>query len=401
MRILVVNCGSSSIKYKLFDMAGERVLAGGLLERLGQKRARMHHAAGGRRFDRPQAAGDHAAGLRLILDVLADPQLGVIERIDQIDGVGHRVVHGGERISRSTLIDAEVLEVVEANAALSPLHNPANLAGITAAMEALPAAPQVAVFDTAFFATLPEVAFRYAVPEQWYRSHHVRRYGFHGTSHRCVTERAAELLAKPLEQVNLITVHLGNGCSATAVAGGKAIDHSMGLTPLEGLMMGTRSGDLDPAVAFYMARQAGMSVEQLDRALNHDSGLLGVSGVSNDMRDVQAAAADGNPQAAMALEMFAYRVAKYVGAYYAILPGCDAVVLTGGIGENAAPVRADICRRLANLGVRLDEGRNQATVAGKAGPITADGARPPVWVVPTDEELVIARDTRKIVLRSA
>ena len=401
MRILVVNCGSSSIKYKLFDMAGERVLAGGLLERLGQKRARMHHAAGGRRFDRPQAAGDHAAGLRLILDVLADPQLGVIERIDQIDGVGHRVVHGGERISRSTLIDAEVLEVVEANAALSPLHNPANLAGIAAAMEALPAAPQVAVFDTAFFATLPEVAFRYAVPEQWYRSHHVRRYGFHGTSHRCVTQRAAELLAKPLEQVNLITVHLGNGCSATAVAGGKAIDHSMGLTPLEGLMMGTRSGDLDPAVAFYMARQAGMSVEQLDRALNHDSGLLGVSGVSNDMRDVQAAAADGNPQAAMALEMFAYRVAKYVGAYYAILPGCDAVVLTGGIGENAAPVRADICRRLANLGVRLDEGRNQATVAGKAGPITADGARPPVWVVPTDEELVIARDTRKIVLRSA
>ena len=401
MRILVVNCGSSSIKYKLFDMAGERVLAGGLLERLGQKRARMHHAAGGRRFDRPQAAGDHAAGLRLILDVLADPQLGVIERVEQIDGVGHRVVHGGERISRSTLIDAEVLEVVEANAALSPLHNPANLAGIAAAMEALPAAPQVAVFDTAFFATLPEVAFRYAVPEQWYRSHHVRRYGFHGTSHRCVTERAAELLAKPLEQVNLITVHLGNGCSATAVAGGKAIDHSMGLTPLEGLMMGTRSGDLDPAVAFYMARQAGMSVEQLDRALNHDSGLLGVSGVSNDMRDVQAAAADGNPQAAMALEMFAYRVAKYVGAYYAILPGCDAVVLTGGIGENAAPVRADICRRLANLGVRLDEGRNQATVAGKAGPITADGARPPVWVVPTDEELVIARDTRKIVLRSA
>ena len=400
MRILVVNCGSSSIKYKLFDMAGERVLAGGLLERLGQKRARMHHAAGGRRFDRPQAAGDHAAGLRLILDVLADPQLGVIERIDQIDGVGHRVVHGGERISRSTLIDAEVLEVVEANAALSPLHNPANLAGIAAAMEALPAAPQVAVFDTAFFATLPEVAFRYAVPEQWYRSHHVRRYGFHGTSHRCVTQRAAELLAKPLEQVNLITVHLGNGCSATAVAGGKAIDHSMGLTPLEGLMMGTRSGDLDPAVVFYMARRAGMSVEQLDRALNHDSGLLGVSGVSNDMRDVQAAAADGNPQAAMALEMFAYRVAKYVGAYYAILPGCDAVVLTGGIGENAAPVRTDISRRLANLGVRLDEGRNQATVAGKAGPITADGACLPVWVVPTDEELVIARDTREIVLRS-
>ena len=401
MRILVVNCGSSSIKYKLFDMARERVLAGGLLERLGQKRARMHYAAGESSFDRPQAAGDHAAGLRLILDVLVDPKLGVIERIEQIDGVGHRVVHGGERISRSTLIDAEVIEVVEANAALSPLHNPANLAGITAAMEALPGTPQVAVFDTAFFATLPEVAFRYAVPEQWYRSHHVRRYGFHGTSHRCVTERAAELLARPLEQVNLITVHLGNGCSVTAVAGGKAIDHSMGLTPLEGLMMGTRSGDLDPAVVFYMARQAGMSVEQLDRALNHDSGLLGVSGVSNDMRDVQAAAADGNPQAAMALEMFAYRVAKYVGGYYAILPGCDAVVLTGGIGENAAPVRADICRRLANLGVRLDEGRNQATVAGKSGPITADGARPPVWVVPTDEELVIARDTREIVLRSA
>ncbi len=401
MRILVVNCGSSSIKYKLFDMTDERALAGGVLERLGQKRARLHHAAGDRRFDRPQAAADHAAGLRLILDVLADRQLGVIERIEQIDGVGHRVVHGGERISGSTLVDADLLEVVEANAALSPLHNPANLAGITAAMQALPRTPQVAVFDTAFFSTLPAVAYRYAVPEQWYRRHHVRRYGFHGTSHRCVTERAAELLARPLEQVNLITVHLGNGCSVTAVAGGKAIDHSMGLTPLEGLMMGTRSGDLDPAVIFYMARQAGMSVEELDRALNNDCGLLGVSGVSNDMRDVRAAAAEGNQQAAVALEMFAYRVAKYVGAYYAILPGCDAVVLTGGIGENSAPVRADICRRLANLGVRLDEGRNQATVAGKAGPITADGARPGVWVVPTDEELVIARDTREIVLRSA
>lgn len=399
MKVFVVNCGSSSIKYRLFDMTDESVLAGGMLERVGSADAVLHHAAGGNTHDRRVAAGDHSAGLKLILAALVDAHIGVLGSIEEINGVGHRVVHGGEQVSASRRIDESVLAVVRQNAELAPLHNPPNLAGITAAMAAMPNTPQVAVFDTAFLSDLPPRAFRYAVPEDWYRRYHVRRYGFHGTSHRYVTLRAAELLGKATEQVNLITAHLGNGCSMTAVAAGKAVDHSMGLTPLEGLVMGTRSGDIDPAVVFHMARSAGLSLEQLDEALNKRSGLLGLSGVSNDMRDCLAAAEDGNPNAALAVELFVYRVAKYVGAYYAVLPGCDAVVLTGGIGENAVPVRRRICQALVRLGAVPDDGRNAATVGGKAGQITADGSRLSVWVIPTDEELMIARDTRALVER--
>ena len=383
MKVFVVNCGSSSIKYRLFDMTDESVLAGGLLERVGSADAVLHHAAGGNTHDRRVAAGDHSAGLKLILSALVDAHIGVLGSIEQV--------------SASRRIDEAVLAVVRQNAELAPLHNPPNLAGITAAMAAMPNTPQVAVFDTAFLSDLPPRAFRYAVPEDWYRRYHVRRYGFHGTSHRYVTLRAAELLGKDPEQVDLITVHLGNGCSMTAVAAGKALDHSMGLTPLEGLVMGTRSGDIDPAVVFHMARSAGLSLEQLDEALNKRSGLLGLSGVSNDMRDCLAAAEGGNPNAALAVELFVYRVAKYVGAYYAVLPGCDAVVLTGGIGENAVPVRRRICQALVRLGAVPDDGRNAATVGGKAGQITADGSRLSVWVIPTDEELMIARDTRALV----
>ncbi len=397
VKVFVVNCGSSSIKYRLFDMAGESVLAKGLLERVGSHEAVLHHAADGDSHDRSVRAPDHTAGLKLILEALVDAHVGVLASTEEIDGVGHRVVHGGEQIRSSTRIDQAVLEIIRQNAELAPLHNPANLAGITAAMAAMPNTPHVAVFDTAFLSTLPAHAYRYAIPEPWYRRYHVRRYGFHGTSHRYVTLRAAELLGRPPNQVDLITVHLGNGCSMTAVAGGKAVEHSMGLTPLEGLVMGTRSGDIDPAIVFHMARQAGLSLEQLDEALNKRSGLLGVSGVSNDMRDCLSAAEQGSANAALAVELFVHRVVKYVGAYYTILPGCDAVVLTGGIGENAVPVRAKICRGLARLGAVLDERRNAATVAGRAGPITADNSKLSLWVVPTDEELMIARDTRELV----
>jgi len=396
MVIFVVNCGSSSIKYQLFDMTDESVLARGLLERVGQPGAILHHKRDDTGSDRAVEAPNHTVGLKIILDTLVDSEIGVLKSIDEIEGVGHRVVHGGEQIRQSTLIDEAVIKVIKDNAPLAPLHNPPNLAGIEASMDALPEVPQVAVFDTAFLATLPPRAYRYAVPRQWYDEYRVRRYGFHGTSHRYVTLRAAEILGKSVDEVNLITAHLGNGCSMTAVAGGKAIDHSMGLTPLEGLVMGTRSGDIDPAVIFYMARTAGMSLDEIDKTLNKKSGLLGLSGVSNDMRDCIEAAEKGNTDAALAVEIFSYRVAKYIGAYYAILPGCDAIIMTGGIGENSLPVRLRVCELLGSIGVVPDEHRNNATVR-KTGVITADGSKVPIWVIPTDEELMIARDTRDVV----
>jgi len=400
MKIFVVNCGSSSIKYQLFSMANEVVLARGVLERVGTGDARLHHAAGNSDFETDVDAPDHTAGIKLILDALVDGDAGVINSVDEIAGVGHRVVHGGEELTHSSLIDDELMAVIARNADLAPLHNPPNLAGIAAAQKAMPNVSHVAVFDTAFLATLPPKAYRYAVPEQWYAEHHVRRYGFHGTSHRYVTLAAAKLLGKAPDDVNLITVHLGNGCSMTAVAAGKAVDHSMGMTPLEGLMMGTRSGDIDPAVALYMISQ-GLSAQEVDDALNKKSGLLGVSGLGNDMRDLLAAAAGGNDRAQLAVDMFVYRIVKYVGAYHAIVPELDAVVLTGGIGENSRPVRRGICESLAGLGVVADEDRNQATIRGKTGPITSDDSPLGVWVVPTNEELMIARDTQAVIAASA
>ncbi len=394
MKVFVVNCGSSSIKYKLMDMADESVLAGGTLERVAGEAA-LHHAAGEREIDRDVAAPDHAAGMRLILDVLVDPDVGVISSIDEIDAVGHRVVHGGVEVSRPCLVDDALIDCIRRHEPLSPLHNPPNLAGIEAARAAMDA-PQVAVFDTAFFTTVPPEAHRYPVPEAWYAEHHVRKYGFHGTSHRYVAAAAAERLGRAAEETCLITAHLGNGCSMTAVDRGRAVEHSMGMTPVAGLMMGTRSGDIDPAVIPYMVSR-GLSIDEVERALNKESGLLGVSGVSNDMRDVQAAEAEGNERAALARRMFVYRLAWNFGAQFAVLDRLDALVLTGGIGENAASIRADLCRRLARYGVVLDEARNAATVAGEAGAITADDSALAVWVVPTNEELMIARDTVRTV----
>ena len=395
MKVFVVNCGSSSIKYQLFDMTDESVLAKGLVERIGSGEANLEHAAGDLAVERNVDVADHTGGVRLILDVLCDAEIGVLKSVDEIEGVGHRVVHGGEAITASCRIDDAVIELIQDNVPLAPLHNPPNLAGIDAAMSAMDDVPHVAVFDTAFLSTLAPEAYRYPVPAEWYTEHRVRRYGFHGTSHCYVTQRTAELLGKDVNEINLITCHLGNGCSMTAVAGGKAIDHSMGMTPLEGLMMGTRSGDIDAAVIPYMVGR-GVTIEEVEATLNKESGLLGVSGRSNDMRDLLIAGDEGHEDAKLAVAMFCRRVGKYMGAYYTLLPGVDAVVLTGGIGENSLPVREAICRQLATLGAEFDSRRNDATVR-TTGPITADGCRLPVWIVPTNEELMIARDTAEIV----
>ncbi len=400
MRIFVVNCGSSSIKYQLFDMADESVLAKGLLERIGTTTAMLHHSTNGRRgkgqIDLQIAAPNHTAGMAVILKALTDRDIGVLDSIDDIDGVGHRVVHGGEETTASSRIDEKLIALIRRNIDLAPLHNPPNLAGIEAAMATIHHAAHVAVFDTAFLSTLPPMAYRYAVPNEWHTKYHVRRYGFHGTSHRCVTLRAAELLGKPADKVNLITCHLGNGCSMTAVAGGKAVDHSMGMTPLEGLVMGTRCGDIDPAIVLRMIA-VGMSPAEVDTALNKAGGLLGLSELSNDMRDLLSAADAGDANARLAVDVFVYRVAKYIGAYFTILPSLDAVVFTGGIGENSTPVRQAVCHYLARLGAIMDETRNSQAVGGQTGPITADGCKLPVWVIPTNEELMIARDTAAIV----
>ena len=402
MKVFVVNCGSSSIKYQLFSMANESVLAKGLLERIGSSSAVLHHQVAERngkpagKVDKTVSAPNHAEGMKILLDMLVDPKLGVISSIDEIQAVGHRVVHGGEKISQPCLIDDNVRAVIRENFQLGPVHNPPNLMGIDAAMADMPGIPNVAVFDTAFLATLPPRAYRYAVPAEWYNKYHVRKYGFHGTSHRYVTIQAAKHLGKSLDDICLITVHLGNGCSMTAVSGGKAVDHSMGMTPLEGLIMGTRCGDIDPACVFYMQKM-GLTTDQVDETLNKKSGLLGVSEYSNDMRDLLAAVERGNDKARLAVDMFVYRIVKYVGSYYTILPRVDAVVLTGGIGENSLPIRRQILDQLTRLGAIADEGRNAAAVGGKAGAITADGSTLPVWVIPTNEELMIARDTAALV----
>lgn len=397
MKTFVVNCGSSSVKYKLYSMTHETVMASGLLERVGSQGSLLHHSAGGETSHLEVDAPNHTAGMEHILRILTDRKIGVLKSIGEIAGVGHRVVHGGEKYNDSVLIEDEVLRTIEDHFVLSPLHNPPNLAGIRASMEAMPDTPQVAVFDTAFFASMPRKAWMYAVPWEWYETHRVRKYGFHGTSHRYVTYQVSRLLKKPEDQLNLITCHLGNGCSMTAVANGKAVDHSMGMTPLPGLVMGTRSGDIDPAIVFYMIQNLGLSPTEVDRQLNKHGGLLGVSGVSNDMRDCLNAARQGNDRAALAVDLFVYRVIHYVGAYYALLPKLDAIVLTGGIGENSVEVRRAVCEGLARLGVTFDAALNQITVGGKTGPITSPEAATPVWIVPTNEELMIARDTKALV----
>ena len=393
MKILVVNCGSSSIKYQLFEMPEGMVLAKGVLERIGEAESVLSHQAGERRTEIRKVVPDHREGFDLVIETLLDGEVGAIEDISEIFAVGHRVVHGGEKFAESTLITEEVVEVIREYGHLAPLHNPPNLTGIEAAKSLLPGVPQVAVFDTAFHETLPPYAYLYALPYEFYEKHRIRKYGFHGTSHRYVAQKAAEFLEQPIARLNMVTCHLGNGCSITAVRGGESVDTSMGFTPLEGVVMGTRSGDLDPAILPFLAQEEDLSVEEVVNVLNKKSGLLGISGVSNDMREVQQAACDGNRRAQLALELFAYRVKKYIGAYMAALGRLDALVFTGGIGENASGMRAAICSDMEALGIELDALRNEDPKAKGRRLVSTDRSKTKVLIVPTDEEAMIAYDT--------
>ena len=392
MKILVVNCGSSSVKYQLFGMPGTEVLAKGLVQRIGDPNAALEQRAGGSKIQLAEPVADHRVALLKVVELLTKGDNAPLTDVAEIGAVGHRVVHGGEHFTETVLIDDQVVAAIEAHVTLAPLHNPPNLLGIHAARELLPAVPQVAVFDTAFHQTMPRHAYLYALPRQLYQEGRVRRYGFHGTSHRYVTGRAAACLNRPTNQVNLITCHLGNGASIAAIENGRSVDTSMGLTPLEGLVMGTRCGDIDPAVIFHLARVQQMSVDQIDRLLNKQSGLLGVSGQSNDVRELLRLAGTGNDDAALALELFCYRIKKYIGAYLAALGRLDAVVFTAGIGENAPFVRERSCAGLEPLGISVDPAKNQAAI-GKEADLSAAGARIRVLVIPTDEERLIALDT--------
>ena len=394
MKVLVINSGSSSIKFRLFDMAAKTVLASGVLEQIGEAESRLtHHTRNAQgemdAIEKTEAVADHQAGFQLIGTVLGES--GALRDTTELSGIGHRVVHGGEEFKEPTLINEEVIDTIRRLIPLAPLHNPANLLGIEVAMHSAPQVPQVAVFDTAFHQSIPEHAFRYAIPQNLYEKHHVRRYGFHGTSHHYVAKQAAMLMGRPLHALNLITLHLGNGASATAVKAGKSIDTSMGMTPLEGLIMGTRSGDIDPAIIFYLGRQTGLGRDAVESILNKDSGLKGICGV-NDMREIEKLALAHNSRAELALEMFCYRINKYIGAYTAVLGRLDALVFTAGIGEKSPLVRAGACQSLSHLGIEIDPVKNNQK-SNKAFEIQKRGSSVKVIVVPTNEELEIAEQT--------
>jgi acetate kinase len=397
-RVLVVNTGSSSIKYQLFEMpegSGDRepkVLAGGVVERIGEAGSKLtHRAAGAEPLVVEERVDDHSEGFDRVFRAFETAG----EPIGELAGIGHRVVHGGDRLTEPTRIDDAAIAAIADQAPLAPLHNPPNLLGIRIALASFPGTPQVAVFDTAFHQTMPPRAWRYALPAELAAELRIRRYGFHGTSHAYVSRKAAEHLARPAAELNLVTLHLGNGASAAAVAGGRCIDTTMGLTPLEGLVMGTRSGDLDPAVVFYLHREAGLSVDDIDDLLNKRSGMLGLAG-ANDMREIARLVAEGDQAAAEAMDVYCYRIRKYVGAYAAALGRLDALVFTAGIGENNDTVRAGVCQGLEGLGVTLDARRNKGR-SGKPRTISADASNVAVLVVPTNEELEIAEQTLAVV----
>ncbi len=397
MKVLVINAGSSSLKYQLFNMEDESVLCSGIVERIKLEGSRLIHKVNSKKFTVETPVKDHKVALEIVLKTLTDDEKGVIKSMDEIDAVGHRVVHGGETFSGSVLIDEKVMKALEENIELAPLHNPPNIMGITAAKELLPNVPQVGVFDTAFHQTLPPKAYFYAIPMKYYKKYKIRRYGFHGTSHFYVSRRAAEILGKPVEELKIITCHIGNGASIAAVKYGKSIDTSMGFTPLEGLVMGTRCGDMDPAIVTFLQEKEGMTSQEVTNMLNKQSGVYGLTnGFSSDMRDVEEAALEGtNELAKVALEMYDYRIAKYVGAYAAAMNGVDAIIFTGGVGENSPYTRTDVCSYLEFLGLKIDESKND--MRGKEEIISTEDSKVKVLVVPTNEELVIARDTKKIV----
>ncbi len=395
MKVLVINCGSSSLKYQLIDMEGEKVLAKGLCERIGIDGSNLKHTPVGKDdFVLEKPMPTHTDAVQMVLDALLDKEHGVIASLTEVNAVGHRVVHGGEFFSASVVINDEVKKAISACNDLAPLHNPPNLIGIEACEKLMPNVPQVAVFDTAFHQTMPEKAYLYALPYDLYEKYKVRRYGFHGTSHKYVSMMAAELLGKPYESLKIITCHLGNGASVCAVKNGKSVDTSMGFTPLEGLAMGTRSGDLDPAIISFLMEKENLSVKEVENILNKKSGVLGLSGVSSDFRDIESAENDGNKNASVALEVYYYRVAKYIGEYAAAMNGVDAIVFTAGLGENSIGTREKICEYLTYLGVSVDKEKNNCR--GKAVDFSGSDAKVRVLTIPTNEELVIARDTKDL-----
>ncbi|MGE5653630.1 MAG: acetate/propionate family kinase [Bacillota bacterium] len=397
MKVLVLNCGSSSLKYQLFDMTDESVLAKGRVERIGIEGSFLVHSATGKEeVERKSDMPNHKVAIKNVLDILTSSDYGVIKSFDEIDAVGHRVVHGGEDFSGSVMIDQAVKDALTRNIDLAPLHNPPNIQGIEAAEANMPGVPMVGVFDTAFHATMPKKVYLYGLPYNLYEKYKIRLYGFHGTSHKYVSERVAQLMGKPYEQLKIITCHLGNGASMTAVKDGKSFDTSMGFTPLEGVMMGTRSGDFDPAVVPFLMNKENLSTNDLNNQLNKKSGNQGVTGLSSDMRDIEDGIKDGNEMAILGMDMYEYRIRKYIGAYAAAMNGVDAIVFTAGVGENSAMIRSMLCQNLGYLGIEIDEELNGNRKI-KEKEISTKNSRVRVFVIPTNEELVIARDTYEIV----
>ena len=393
MKILVINCGSSSLKYQLFDMDNEEVLGKGIVERIGIDGSRINHEVNGEKLVQDIVADNHTQAIEKVFEVITDEENGLVSSLDEITAIGHRVLHGGEELTESTLIDDHVKEVIKEYVKFGPLHNPANLMGIEACEKIAPEKPNVAVFDTAFHQSMPAMNYMYGIPYEYYEKYRIRKFGFHGTSHKYITKRTAELLEKPEDEINIITVHLGNGSSLSAVKNGKCFDTTMGLTPLEGLMMGTRSGDLDPTVLTFLMEEEGFTPAEMNSILNKKSGALGVSQMSSDFRDLEDAAEEGNERAKLTLDMFSQRVRKYIGAYMAELGHVDAICFSGGIGENSPIMRADIVSGLEELGIEIDAERNNTR---KEALISSDNSRIKVFVVPTNEELMIARDTLEL-----
>lgn len=396
MKILVINCGSSSLKYQLIDMENENVLAKGLCERIGIDGSKLTHKPAGKEvLEKETPMKDHQVAIQLVLDALQDAKYGVISNVSEISAIGHRVLHAGKYYSDSIVVTEDVKKVVRDCFDLGPLHNPANLIGIEACEKAMPGIPNVAVFDTAFHQTMPEKAYMYAIPYEYYEKYDIRRYGFHGTSHRYVSKRTIEFGKLDPNNSKVIVCHLGNGGSVSAVLNGKCIDTSMGLTPLEGLIMGTRSGDIDPAIIQYIANKEGKNVNEVIDILNKKSGVLGISGISSDFRDVQKAQAEGHHRADIAIQAFVYKVAKYIGAYAAAMNGVDAITFTAGVGENDADMRREICSYLGFLGIKIDNEKNK--VRGKEAEVSTPDSKVKVFAIPTNEELAIARETKELV----
>ena len=395
MKILVVNCGSSSLKYQLIDMEDEKVLAKGYIEKIGLKDSFLTHTVNGEKHKIERNIPNHEEGMKVVIEQLLNNEYGVIKDLKEIDAVGHRVVHGGEKFSGSVVITDEVVKAIEECIPLAPLHNPAGIIGIEACKKALPGVPMVGVFDTAFHQTIPEKAYIYPIPYKYYEQYKIRKYGFHGTSHKFVSKRVAELMNKPLEDLKIVACHLGQGASLCAIKNGKSVDTTMGLTPLAGVPMGSRCGDIDPSILTFLMKKENLTPDEMDKILNKESGKLGISGVSVDDRDIEQAASEGNHRAKLALDNFAYQVVGNIGKYVAQMNGVDVITFAGGIGENSKEVRTRICEYLSFLGLKIDEEKNN--VRGEEREISTADSKVKVYIVPTNEELMIARETKELV----